>query len=422
MVKKGYHARRKKSSSKNKEESKRCFKCGSKDHLVAQCPYNSDNDDDNKKNKKEKKEKKDKMAFKKKGDSYVVTWDSDASSSDDDDDSDDNKTTKKKVLASIAINEKPSLFESSSCFMAKATKVQSCDDESDEEHVDDNEHENENDSDSDDDELTKDELFDMLEDAKEHFDIKRRECKSLNKEVKALKQALDELKATHEKLEVAYEKLGKAHKKLEKAHSTLLNEQDKKKHVETCDVGLTCDIIDESLSMPIIVAPTNSSCSTSTSTSSSSDGLTCDASLMVENENLKKEVTKLTHTLAKAYGGEDRLLMCLGSQRASLYKEGLGYTPKKGKAAFAPHKTSFVKNNGRFCTSCKQVGHKEQECKNKSKDANVSSLKLDSCYMLTKGTNDVKAKFIGKPRMGSKKKAIWVLKSLVTNLQGPKQV
>ena len=42
MVKKGYRARRKKSSSKNKEESRRCFKCGSKDRLVAQCPYNSD--------------------------------------------------------------------------------------------------------------------------------------------------------------------------------------------------------------------------------------------------------------------------------------------------------------------------------------------------------------------------------------------
>ena len=35
MVKKGYRARRKKSSFKNKEESRRCFKCGSKDHLVA---------------------------------------------------------------------------------------------------------------------------------------------------------------------------------------------------------------------------------------------------------------------------------------------------------------------------------------------------------------------------------------------------
>ena len=44
MVKKGYRARRKKSSSKNKEESRRCLKCGRNDHLVAQCPYNSDND------------------------------------------------------------------------------------------------------------------------------------------------------------------------------------------------------------------------------------------------------------------------------------------------------------------------------------------------------------------------------------------
>ena len=43
-------------------------------------------------------------------------------------------------------------------------------------------------------------------------------------------------------------------------------------------------------------------------------------------------------------------------------------------------------------------------------------------YMLVKGTNGVKAKFIGAPIVGSKKKAIWVPKSLVTNLQGPKQV
>ena len=33
---------------------------------------------------------------------------------------------------------------------------------------------------------------------------------------------------------------------------------------------------------------------------------------MVEDETLK-EVKELNHTLAKAYGGEDRLLMCLGS-------------------------------------------------------------------------------------------------------------
>jgi arsenate reductase-like glutaredoxin family protein len=292
MVRKDYYARWKKSSSKNKEESRKCFKCRSKDHLIAQCPYNSDNDDDDKKSKKDKKKKKenDKMTIKKKkkGGSYVVTWDSDVSSSDDD--SDNDKTTKKKTLASIAINKKPSLFDTPSCFMAKATKVQTCDVE----------HDNESES-YNDDEPTKDELINMLEDAKEHFDIKRRECKDLHKELKALKQAFDELNSSHERIEKAHEKLGKTYKKLEKAHSSLLNEQNEKEHVVTCDKGLTCDIIDESFYKPIIVAPTNPSSSTSTFISSNSDGFTCDASLMVDNETLKKEVNELTPPYVLGY-------------------------------------------------------------------------------------------------------------------------
>ena len=161
----------------------------------------------------------------------MVTWDSDASSSDDDD-SDDDKITKKKALASIAINEKPSLFDTpSTCFMAKATKVQTCDDGCDEEH------DNESKS-NDDDESTKDEIINMLEDAKEHFDIKRRECEDLCKKLKALKKAFDEINASHERLEEAHEKLGKAHKKLKKAHSSLLDEQNEKEHVVTCDKRL----------------------------------------------------------------------------------------------------------------------------------------------------------------------------------------
>ena len=59
---------------------------------------------------------------------------------------------------------------------------------------------------------------------------------------------------------------------------------------------------------------------------------------------------------------------------------------------------------------------------NKKSQDIVSSIRFDSCYMLIKGANGVKAKFIGTPVVGSKKKAIWVPKSLVTNLQGPKQV
>ena len=83
-------------------------------------------------------------------------------------------------------------------------------------------------------------------------------------------------------------------------------------------MGIICDIIEDSFHEPIVVAPTNPSCSSSsttatTPTSTTSDSFTCDASLMVENETLKREVDELTHTLGKAYGGEARLLKCLSS-------------------------------------------------------------------------------------------------------------
>ena len=160
---------------------------------------------------------------------------------------------------------------------------------------------------------------------------KRKEYKELCKKHQALEQSFDELNAYHERLTEAHEKLEKTHSKLEKAHSSLLD-QSKKEIVQTCNIGVTCDLIDESFHTPTIIAPiTNPSCSTSTSTSSTSDGFTCDSSLMVENETLKKEVNELTHALGKAYGGEARLLKYLGSQRFSLNKEGLDYTLRKAK-------------------------------------------------------------------------------------------
>jgi hypothetical protein len=65
-------------------------------------------------------------------------------------------------------------------FTAKATKAKTYDDGCDHE-----EHDSE--SESDDDEPTKDKLINMLKDAKEYFDIKRRECKDLCKKLKAIK-------------------------------------------------------------------------------------------------------------------------------------------------------------------------------------------------------------------------------------------
>jgi hypothetical protein len=248
---------------------------------------------------------------KNKGSGYVVTWDSDGTF-DDDGSSDDEKKSIKNVLGSININNKPFIFDTPlTCLMAKPTKVKydiSDDDcESDDYRSDD---------DDDEEEYTKEELLDMCEHVHTCFEMKRKECKELRK-VKSLEQSFDVLNATHERLIEAHEKLGKAHSKLEKAHSSLL-EQVKKEEAKneqvivSCDVGLTCDILDESFYKPIVVAPTNPSCSTTTSTSPLSDGFTCDASLMVENETLKKEVNELTRVLGKAYGGEDHLLMCLG--------------------------------------------------------------------------------------------------------------
>ena len=157
--------------------------------------------------------------------------------------------------------------------------------------------------------------MDMLEQVHTCFEMKRKECKELCKKVKSSEQSFDELNATHEWLVEAHEKLGKADSKFEKAHSSLLEqvkeEAKKEQVIASCDVGLTCDILDESFYKSIVVAPTNPSCSTTTSTSPLSDGFTCDASLMVKNETLKKEVNEFTHALGNAYGRDALLLKCL---------------------------------------------------------------------------------------------------------------
>jgi hypothetical protein len=85
MKKRDYGARKRRNYMK--EYVRLCYKCKSPDHIVADYPYNRDNEEDEKKKKKDKKEKKEKkMTFKKKkkGSGYVVTWDSDGTNDSDD--------------------------------------------------------------------------------------------------------------------------------------------------------------------------------------------------------------------------------------------------------------------------------------------------------------------------------------------------
>jgi chromosome segregation ATPase len=94
----------------------------------------------------------------------------------------------------------------------------------------------------DDNEFSNEQLMDMLEQANLIINKKSKKCKDLQKKLDALEQSFDELNATNERLEEAYEKLDKAHTKLEKAHSLL--EQDKERVIVSCDLGITCDLID----------------------------------------------------------------------------------------------------------------------------------------------------------------------------------
>ena len=136
------------------------------------------------------------MSFKKKkkGGSYVVTWDSDASLDDDDSSDDEKKTSKKKALASIVINNKLSLFDTPSCFMAKSSKVKYDESDGDDCESDDCR------SDDEDEKYSKEVLMDMMEQAHECLELKWKKCEDLLKKYKSLEQAFDELNATHKRL------------------------------------------------------------------------------------------------------------------------------------------------------------------------------------------------------------------------------
>jgi septal ring factor EnvC (AmiA/AmiB activator) len=160
------------------------------------------------------------MTFKKekKESCYVVTWDSDCTEdSDDDNSSDDDKKSIKKALASIAIHNKPSLFDTSStCLIAKPTKVKY--------NKSDDEYESDDCRSDDEEDYSKEELIDMCDQLSSSFEKKRKECKALQKELKALKQSFGELQASHECLNKDHEDLSLDYTKLEKAHSSLLEQ------------------------------------------------------------------------------------------------------------------------------------------------------------------------------------------------------
>ena len=137
----------------------------------------------------------------------------------------------------------------------------------------------------------------------------------------------------------------------------------------------------------------------------------------MENELLKKEVTCLTNDLRKCYGQMAKFNHCWGNQKFSMNKEGLGYIPKKGRAAFVHTWTTFVKASGvSYCENCKNLGHDAKNCTNKK------AISFDPRYVLFKNSKGcVSAKFVGISILVLKRMPFGCL-ALVSSIQRPKKV
>jgi hypothetical protein len=139
----------------------------------------------------------------------------------------------------------------------------------------------------------------------------------------------------------------------------------------------------------------------------------------MENKSLKKEIDCLSKDLSKWFGSR------WVSQKFTLNRNGIDYMPKKGMRAFIPKNTTFAKAHVQYeeehkfkhCHICKTRVEVNHKCKNKK------IVSFDASYVFKKDSKGVVcAKFVGLPISSTKKKAIWVPKALVTNIQAPKQV
>ena len=126
-------------------------------------------------------------------------------------------------------------------------------------------------------EFSYDNLVDMFNDAGELVIKEKAKLKDLELKYGSLQTSYEEVKTSHENLK-------ETHEKLKEAHNTLLDHKDKAK--------LSMGASSETCKSCCVSSSTNPSCSTS-------DKSSCDESLVLENEKLKKEVICLTNDLSK---------------------------------------------------------------------------------------------------------------------------
>lgn len=444
IAKKGYsYDPKKKAFLPRKDENKTCYNCGDLGHISYDCPRPDKRKDNGKHHKLEEsddeEEVKPKRSFgKKKFDKGKKTklfpkkrrgpqkvfmceaneWITDEESSDEDSEDEEN-------LAGLAIVNKDDspLRPPPMCLMAKGnSKV--CEDSSD-----------------DDDELSPDELASMINEY--HAIIKREKAKvkalelaraklesanldlhdkyvTILKEHDTLKSNVKQIEEENAQIKLKYHELDLANLALLAKHNELVQEHEvlnlayeaielklKNTKKETLDGKISSNshatnILDKSL--PLKASPR-------------------EKELMDEIESLRTSVARLSK-------GEDKHKEILYQQAKGFNKRGLGSfpVPNKGKVPSPELRTSFIKEVGSYCQHCEVTGHHTRECPLPNRPSpklppNYKSTFNDYHYLLSKVGGKVKARFIGKDIKGMKgklPKQLWVPKSLVSHIQGPK--
>jgi hypothetical protein len=215
-----------------------------------------------------------------------------------------------------------------------------------------------------------------------------------------------ELDASKKELEVVHANLSKDFEHLEKNHSLLKGklttlrttyDQLHASHMKTLGTPIS----------PIIV-----------DLNAYASNILCDqASLLEENKKLKAQLEK---GLISCIQGEKNLNEVLSNQKVNSSRGGLGFNSNNNKIAPPPQKINFV-----------QEGHKG----NVSKNANVTNViasksipthnnfagKYNPSYALCKYDDGyVYARYVGPcNEYAFREYAIWVPKTLVTNVKGP---
>ena len=447
IAKKGYNFDpKKKAFLPRKDDNKTCYNCGDQGHISYDCPKpdkrrenhkgkhrkfeDSEDDEEEVKpkprffgKKKYDKGKKAKLFLKKrKGPQKVFMCEANEWVTDEES-SDEESEVEEESLAGLAIanNDDSSLHPPPMCLMAKGnTKV--CDDSSD-------------------DELSPDDLASMINEY--HTIIKREKSK-----VKALEEARAKLESANLDLLDKYESILKEHDTL-KSHVKQVEEDKAKikldhheldlahkallgKHNELIQehqvLDLAYEVIDQELK-----TIKKETLNDKVSIASHATNVLHKSLPLKENareKDLMDEIESLRTSVARLSKGEVKHKEILFQHAKAFNKRGLGSfpVPNKGKVPSPELKTSFIKEVGSYCQHCEVTGHHTRECPLPNRPSpklptNFKSIFDDHYYLLSKVDGKVKARFIGKDMKGMKgklPKQLWVPKTLVSHIQGPK--